>query len=98
MNKKIDINQVFEEILSEINHDERDEAALLQAIALTENNDSDKIRANYLRIRAQKIIDQKEEERKNKKIDEQKRKKIIFLSIYIIIINLILFTFFILIF
>ena len=91
MNKKIDINQVFEEILSEINHDERDKAALLQAIALTENNDPNSIRANYLRIRAQKIIEQKDEERKQKIFDEQRRTRVIFACINIIIVIVLIF-------
>ena len=52
--KNPNLDAIFEQIQSEIDTGERDDAALLQAIALSSDNPNE-IRKHYLLIRAKKI-------------------------------------------
>lgn len=61
-----DLDKIFEKILSEIKEGERDEAAMLQAIALS-NSDPSEIRKNYLLIRSNKIHKEKQLKNNDKK-------------------------------
>ena len=70
-----DLDKIFEDILSEIKEGERDEAAMLQAIALS-NNDPNQIRKNYLLVRSNKIHKKDLIEKKDsKKLADKERTK-----------------------
>ena len=89
-----DLEGIFEEILSEIKVGERDEAAMLQAIALS-NNDLNEIRKNYLLIRANKIhkseLEKKQKKKQKKKQDQEKLRTLIALGFFLLLSFLILF-------
>jgi len=89
-----DLDRIFEKILSEIKEGERDEATMLQAIALS-NNDPNEIRKNYLLIRSNKIhkLEQKkkQEKKQKKKQEQEKLRSLIFLGSCLLFGFLILF-------
>ena len=74
MTKSSDLEDIFEEVLEELNQGYKDEAAMLQAEALSESTDLMELKKLYLQIRAKKIHKQRIETEKQLEAEKQKTK------------------------
>jgi len=71
-NAEDSLEDVFEEVLTELQQNKKDEAAMLQAEALAQSSNPDEVRKLYLQIRATKILKERASKREQAETEKLK--------------------------